>query len=149
MLRRQKKTHIMRQEMPVRGPTEAFAHEVAEVPEADNQKVAEVSRKQDVVRRVLLRVAAVRRASSVLAGVAEAFVCAVPKLGVDGREDLLAVWRVAWVRQRIVELGAGVVKNRLGAARRGRAGQREGRGRVRRAPPCARARASASDTAER
>lgn len=127
----------MRKEVPVCGPAEALAHEVAEVPETDNQQVAEVCGEEDVMRRVLLGVAAVRRAGRVLAGVAEALVCAVPKLGVDGREDLLAVRRVTRVRQRIVELGAGVVEDRLGAARRDGAGQRECRGRVGRAPVCA------------
>ena len=119
-------THIVRKEVPVCGPAEALAHEVAEVPEADNQEVTEVRREEDVVRRVLLGVAAVRRASLVLAGIAKVLVRAVPKLGVDGRKDLFAVRRVARVRQRIVELGAGVVENRVGAARRHRAGQREG-----------------------
>ena len=128
------KTHIVRKEVPVCGPAEALAHEVAEVPEADNQEVTEVRREEDVVRRVLLGVAAVRRASLVLASIAVRLVRAVPKLGVDSREDLLAVWRVTRVRQRIVELGGGVVEDRVGAACRHRAGQREGRGRVGRAP---------------
>ena len=124
----------MREEVPVCGPAEALAHEVAEVPETDDQKVAEVRSEEDVVGRVLLGVAAVRCASLVLAGIAEVLVRAVPELGVDGREDLLAVRRVARVRQRIVELCAGVVEDRVRAARRYRAGQREGRGRVGRAP---------------
>lgn len=124
----------MRKEMPIRRPAETLAHEVAEVAETDNQQVTEVGREENVVRRVLLGVAAVRRAGLVLASIAVRLVRAVPKLGVDGREDLLAVWRVTRVRQRIVELSGGVVEDRVGATCRHRAGQREGRGRVGRAP---------------
>ena len=105
------KTHIVRKEVPVCGPAEALAHEVAEVPEADNQEVTEVRREEDVVRRVLLGVAAVRRASLVLAGIAKVLVRAVPKLGVHGGEHLLRGRRDLGVREPVDVVEVGLVED--------------------------------------
>lgn len=106
--------------MPVFGWREALAEEVSEMTEHDENDVAEVSRKEDVVGRVLL-FEGIKVVGTVLGRVAVGLVGAVPEFDVAGGEDLLGGRR----RERAGEYGVWVevvkvikVAQRFGHARR-------------------------------
>lgn len=87
--------------MLVRGSSQTLPEKIPDMAENDDQQVAHVSREEDVVRRVLLRVALVLRASAVLRGVSMILVGTVAKLGVHGREDLLRGRRDTRIREAV------------------------------------------------
>ena len=87
--------------MVVRLGVEALSKEVANVTKNNKNKITYVCGEEDVVGGVLVDVTWHWLSSGVLRRHAKFFVCAVPKLGVNGGEDLLRRRWPCWKSQAI------------------------------------------------
>ena len=106
-------TYIVRQKVPIVCCPKSLAKEVAKMTEEDNEDITEISRQQDVVRRVSLWDTLHGMLGIVLRGVAVGIVGAVTELGVDGGEHLLRGWWILGVCEPVFVFVCKFVKDRV------------------------------------
>ena len=95
-------TYVVGQEVGVSRWFESFANEISQMPETDEDHVADVRREQNVIRGILFLVVRDRFADGVLGGEAVILVCAMAKLRMDGIEDLPGCGGSGWVGKPVV-----------------------------------------------
>ena len=95
-------TYIVREEVGVSRRFESFSEEIPQMAETDEDHVADVGGKQDIIRRVVFFVVGNGLARGVLRGEPVFLVRAMAKLRMDGIENLLRSRGDAWVGQPVV-----------------------------------------------
>lgn len=95
-------TYIVRKEVCVSGRFESLAEKIPQMPETNEDHVADVGRKQNVIRRVLFLVVDHGLARRVLRREAVFLVCAVAEFRMDGSEHLFRGWGNGWVGKSVV-----------------------------------------------
>lgn len=92
----------MRQEVSVSRRFESFPEEIPQMPETDEDHVADVGREENVIRWVLFLMAENGLARGMLRGQAIYLVRAMAKLRMDSIEDLFRSRGNAWVGKSVV-----------------------------------------------
>lgn len=92
----------MRKEVCVSRRFKSLAEEIPQMPQTNEDHVADVGRKQNVIRRVLFRVVNHGLSMRVLRRETVLLVCAVTEFRMDGSEHLFGGWGNGWVGKAVV-----------------------------------------------
>lgn len=97
--------------MPVRSTLEPLAQEITKMAKGDDDDIADISRQQDIVRRVLFNDALDGVLRVVLRRIPIVLIRTMAKLGVHGRENLLGRGRALGIRETICVIALVLVQN--------------------------------------